>query len=273
MRFSFTACAAVALAAGLLPNAAAASPLVPCAPQIEVAGVRVARVETNGVIVLQDGRAVHLEGIRLPAGSADHAPAFLAEQATQTLSGLVAGRMVTLAARPPKEDRYGRLRAQVFLANVAEGSWLQAAMLAKGLARVEIAPDRRECAALLELAEGQARRQKLGIWGQQSYAVRTPEEAVSDAGTFQVVEGRIVAVGEDRGRVDLMFGRDPHRALIAVIAHDDLKAFRQSGIDPFSYATRLVRLRGWVEWRNRPVIEVDVPESIEVLSDPAHPVQ
>jgi micrococcal nuclease len=265
MRLLVTACAA--FGAALVPLGAdlAASPLVPCAPQIEVSGVRVARVEANGVIVLEDGRAVHLEGIRLPAGPSDHAPTFLADQATRELSGLATGRLVTLAARPPKEDRYGRLRAQVFIANTPEGAWLQAAMLAKGLARVEVAPDRRECAAPLDSAEDNARMRKLAIWGQPAYSVRSPEQIAGDAGTFQLVEGQIVAVDEIGGQVYLEFGHDPHRAPAAAIAHDDLKAFRQSGIDPFSYASKRVRLRGWVERRERPVIEIAVPEAIEVL--------
>ena len=49
-----------------------------CAPTIEASDVQVTRVEKNGVLVLVDGRAVHLEGILLPQGDKDHAPDFLA---------------------------------------------------------------------------------------------------------------------------------------------------------------------------------------------------
>ena len=79
------------------PPAWAAALPTTCAPTIEASGVPVMRVEKNGVLVLVDGRAVHLEGLLLPQGAKDHAPDFLAEQAVSTLSDLSRGRTVSLA--------------------------------------------------------------------------------------------------------------------------------------------------------------------------------
>src|SRR5277367_5681008 len=132
---------ALTMALTPLPAWAAALPTT-CAPTIEASNVQVVRVEKIGVLVLVDGRAVHLEGLLLPQGAKDHAPAFLAEQAVSTLSDLARSRTVSLAVNIPKEDRYGRLRAQVEFPQDNDEPWLQIAMLRRGLAHVDIAPDR-----------------------------------------------------------------------------------------------------------------------------------
>ena len=108
-------CAAVLVLAGLAaaPGASAAD-RPGCAPPVEISAIRVIRVEKNGVLVLHDGRAAKVEGILLPRGRHDHAPSFFAHQAIAALAERTRGHEVTLTARPPKEDRYGRLRAQVF---------------------------------------------------------------------------------------------------------------------------------------------------------------
>jgi len=244
---------------------ALAGTLPACAPPIEASNVRVVRVENNGVLVLEDGRAIKIEGLLLPGGTRDHAPQYLADQAVKTLSDLAEGGIVTLAAQKPKEDRYGRLRAQAFVDNQPDGGWLQEIMLKRGLARVSIAPDRRECAQALYTAEDTARHARSGLWAQSSYAVRTPATLKADTDTFQIVKGTILSAAVKNGRGYLDFGTDWSRDFTAVISPEDMKAFRQAGIDPESYEGKTVRLRGWVESRHRPEIEVAVPEDIEVL--------
>ena len=48
----------------LLPAFAVTVP--DCAGRVEIAHARIIRVEKNGALILNDGRAVMLEGIRLP---------------------------------------------------------------------------------------------------------------------------------------------------------------------------------------------------------------
>ncbi len=237
-----------------------------CAPPVEASGVRVVRVEKNGVLVLEDGRAVKVEGVLLPGGAADHAPQYLSDEAISMLSDLVRGRVVTLAAQRPKEDRYGRLRAQVFVAEDTAQLWLQLEMLHRGLARVSIAPDRRECTSELFAAEDGARRSRNGIWSQPMYTVRTPSAALTgDANTFQVVKGKILSADVRNGRGYLDFGADWRHDFTVTISPDDMKSFREAGVDPQSYEGKTVRVRGWVENLHRPEIAVAGPEDIEVL--------
>lgn len=239
-----------------------------CASIIEASGVRVVRVERNGVLVLTDGRAVHLEGLLLPQGAKDHAPQFLAEQAVSTLSDLTKDRTVTLAVNVPKEDRYGRLRAQVEFPQDSDEPWLQIAMLRRGLARVSIAPDRRECASDLYAAEAEARKNKYGIWAQPYYQVRTPDQLGGTTGTFQIVEGKVENADMRNGRAYLDFGPGERGDFTVTISTDDIENFRDQGVDPRNYAGKTVRVRGFVDQMNGPEIEASSPDAFEVLVGP-----
>jgi endonuclease YncB( thermonuclease family) len=239
-----------------------------CFPAIEIPRAKIVRVERNGVLVLEDGRAARLEGITLPAGASDRAPEFLAEQAIAKLKELATARTLTFAAEAPKEDRYDRLRAQALFADGAGEHWLQRALLLQGLARVSLAPDRGECATELYTAEQQARAEKVGIWSLPAYRVRTPAQLADEVGTFQIVEGTVQSVASGGGRVFLEFGHDPHRDFAVVIAAGDLRTFRSIGVDPFSYQNHAIRVRGWIERVRRLEMEVATPADIEVIEAP-----
>jgi len=237
-----------------------------CLPPVEIAAAKISRVEQNGVLVLADGRAVKIEGLLLPAGSKDHAPQFLHQQAVAELDDLTRGREVRLLARPAKEDRYGRIRAQVIFPDDDSEPWLQAAMLRRGLARVSISPDREECAKELYAAEAEARGKRAGIWASSSYAIRTPESiAPADLGTFQVVQGRVINSAVRGGRGYLNFGRDWRTDFSVTISPDDMKIFRAAVVDPQNYAGLTVRVRGWIDRMNGFEIEAAGPASIEVV--------
>ncbi|HEX3431976.1 MAG TPA: thermonuclease family protein [Rhizomicrobium sp.] len=242
-----------------------------CIPQIEALHAKAVRVEKNGVVVLADGRAARLEGILLPAGASDHAPQFLANQAISALDNLVSDHLVSLAAAAPKEDRYGRIRAQVLAQKNGDEIWLQWVLLHKGLARVAIPPDRNECAEELYAAEAEARRARTGLWSSRAYAVRTPSQTDGDVGTFQIVEGTVTSVSKSAGRVFLDFGSQPDSDFAATISSDDMKRFREIGVDPFAYADQTVRVRGFVERiHDRPEIEVATPAQVEIVQPALH---
>jgi len=181
------------LMAFALPAGGASAATFPeCAGPVELPRAPIMRVErTNDVLVLRDGRAVHLEGIRLPHGQQDHAPPAIAEQAFQILNGMARNQKLVVTAIPPKQDRYDRVRGQVFNVDSAD-PWLQRALLKTGMARADIAPDRTECAAELYAAEGEARAAHLGLWALGAYAVRNPDGLSFDTGTFQIVQGTVL---------------------------------------------------------------------------------
>jgi hypothetical protein len=253
----------------LCAGAAQAATFPACVPPIEVANIPLTQVEPNGMLVTNDGRAVHLEGLLLPGGARDHAPQYLKQQALSALSELTHGHLANLNAKPPKEDRYGRLRAQVFMSDDAKGAWIQMEMLKRGLARVSIMPDRPECAAVLYAAESTARAEHLGIWTLSAYTVRPASDVpLSDLGTFQIVEGKVTSAALRGGRAYLNFGADWKTDFTVTIAPEDMKNFRNHDIYPATfYAGKTLRVRGVVEQLNGPEIEVAAPEQIEMLPE------
>lgn len=259
-----------ALASVMAGLPAQASGLPDCAGAVEVSNLQVLRAEKNGVLVLNDGRAVVAEGLRLPNAAQDRAPGFIGDQAVAELNDLVRGRMVTLTVHIPKEDRYGRIRTQVFFPEDDKEPWLQTAMLRRGLARVAIAPDRTECASELYAAEGEARAKRYGIWASAVYAVRNPGNVGRDIGTFQIVEGKVLNADVKEGRAYLNFGADWRTDFTVTIAPQDMKAFRAANIDPRDYVGKTIRVRGMVQSLNGPEIEIAIPQDVEVLQPPAH---
>jgi hypothetical protein len=264
-------CLLLALAALGDATISAAGVAASCTSDFQRSHARVTAISKNGGLLLADGRAAHLESVLLPAGSLDHAPNSPARMAMSELGHLVSERTIVLATAAPAQDRYGRLRAQIFVRNGPREFWLQLTLLQRGLARVSIAPDRRECARDLYKAEGDARTRKIGIWAERAYGVRTPAQAADAIGTFQIVEGRVVSVTRRGGRVYLDFRVDTTNKFVATISPGDLKAFRQTGVDPFSYAGHTLRVRGWIERHIRPEIEIAIPEDIEMIEDATPP--
>jgi micrococcal nuclease len=255
---------AAILAAIWLPSGAIAAPhFIPdCAGSVEIAHAHVVRVEKNGALILEDGRAVMLEGIRLPG--ADGAPAELSDRALAALREMALAGPVTFTAVPPKEDRYDRIRAQAF-----GDAWFQAALLEKGLARVAISPDRNECAPDLYEAEQDARAKHAGLWASATNAPRPPEampQAMKGASSgFQIVDGWVTRVGKSDGRVFIDFGSDGRQVFSAVIEAEDRRAFR--GFDLDGLEAHHIRIRGMVQdQRGRPQIELSNPSQIEVLN-------
>jgi endonuclease YncB( thermonuclease family) len=249
------------LAGVCLAMPAFAASLPACAGGVEIAGARTVRVEQNGVLVLSDGRALLLEGIRLPMGAADHAPGRLADEARATVLSLAREGVLTATAIPPKEDRYDRVRVQGF----AGSNWLQRTLLEQGLARVAIAPDRTECAAALYGFEAMARRARRGLWAFPVYRVRTDrDDWRPDVGSFQVIEGQVKRVTDRDGVFLLDFGNDGRSGLLAKVAGADRRNFRGGILDGLS--GRRVRVRGVVQNSNgRPMLVLSNPAQIEVL--------
>ncbi|HEY0283336.1 MAG TPA: thermonuclease family protein [Rhizomicrobium sp.] len=234
----------------------------PCAGEVEIGDAPVVRVEHNDVLILRDGRALHLEGVRLPHAARDRAPQAVEDQTYDALNALAKNQDVMAHAVWPKQDRYDRVRAQVFTKN---GTWLQTELLRRGLARVEIAPDRGECYRELYDAEGVARAARLGLWSLPAYAIRTPETLKADVGTFQIVFGKVLSADKRDGRVFLNFGPDWKTDFTVTISPDDMKTFRRMGVDPLDYQDKLIRVRGIVQWFNGPEIEIGNPKQIELL--------
>jgi endonuclease YncB( thermonuclease family) len=211
---------------------------------------------------------VRLAGIEIP--ELPQVPAARASlqspDATTSLAELVEGRALCLMLFDRRRDRYGRLLAQVYR---DDGLWIQGELLRRGLARVQVTPDTRPLAFELLRIERQAREAGEGLWRYARYRVRSPSEAGRFLGSFQVVEGKVLDATRRQDRWYLNFGEDWRSDFTVTIPAQALPDFTSIGLQPFALKGRVIRVRGWVESLNGPMIEAIVPEQIEIVDGPA----
>lgn len=249
-----------------------ASPIAFAACEVRKQTARAVVAVLDGeTIKLDDGREVKLIGVLAPApppGLAPDAAWEPAEASRKALSDLLTAKSVRIAAAGRQKDRYGRQLAHVFLADGKKDLWIGEWLVEQGHARVASSPDSRTCIADLIVAEANARRGKRGLWAHAAYQIREAgkaHELVDFVQSYQIVEGRVREVQERKRRVYLDFGEDWSKDLTAIVSGRDRKRFEAAGIDLLKLKGRRVRLRGWVERWNGPLIRLSHPEQLEIL--------
>jgi len=117
--------------------------------------------------------------------------------------------------------------------------------------------------------EAEARAARRGLWRSWAYRIQDAQD-VKRLGrlthTYQLVEGTVHAVGEGRKLIYVNFAEDWRSDFTITIVRKDLAAFEAAGLDLARLAGRKVRVRGWVEWWNGPMIAATHPAQIEVLA-------
>lgn len=222
---------------------------------------------------LEDGSTARLTGVippPVPGWWKHEKPWPLAEAALQSVRKLVEGGKVELrrAENEHEKDRHGRLLAQVYLLRGQEKIWVQAHLLDQGLALANSFSQHRLCARALQEREAAARRAGRGLWRSKSFAVLDAADVRSISkrrGRFQIVEGRVQSVGVTGKWTFINFSRDWKRDFTVAIRARDRRAFKQSDVPLDRLEGRRVRVRGWIERWNGPVIKASHPEQIELL--------
>ena len=252
-RAAIPLCAIMLVAAAVGPAIAAG-----CAFEPQGEG-RVAAVVDARSFRLEDGREVRLAGIEPAAGEKTNA------NRAAALAAIVAGREVTLSGEDDAPDRYGRQPALVFLA--PSGDLVQGLLLAQGEALVSTTVTDKDCAAVLTAAEAEARQAKRGTWADPAAIKNTesPGDILAGIGRFTVVEGKVLSVRQAGTTTYLNFGRNWTRDFAVTISRRVLPSFEAAGISLKSLENRRIRVRGWVEARGGPRIEVLRVGQIELL--------
>src|SRR5690606_2171879 len=127
-----------------------------------------------------------------------------------------------------------------------------------------------ECQQELLTAERQARDAGVGLWGHAAYQLRRADrtrELLRFRSTFQLVEGEVRSAADVRGQIYLNFGDNWRDDFTVTVRPAHKAAFDEAKFDFKALEHRRVRVRGWVDRRSGPLIEVFHPSQIELLAD------
>lgn len=242
--------------------------------------VRITRVVDGDTVELESGPDVRFVGTqapKLPLGRAHVEEWPFAQQSKAELEALVfppdhgeGPRSAQLYYGGRRTDRHNRRLAHLVLDDGDEGPvWLQGAMVLAGLARVYTFADNRSLIPDLLQREQRARLAQRGIWAHSFYNVRQADdpELLELTNHFELVEGTVLNVAAHRARWYLNFGETWREDFTITIDREHDPVFEDSGFDLSQLSGAGIRVRGWIVEDGGPMVRVDHPEAIEVLSN------
>jgi micrococcal nuclease len=185
------------------------------------------------------------------------APAAVAEVTDRLEIRLADGRMARLAGLDPADPRRGdpqtAAAARRFLSDHLTGQNVTLVIFSPK-------PDR------WGRAEAKAREAGLGLWNDPDYSILDAtdvEELAQQDGRFVIVEGVVRRVGTGRARFYLDFGG--RGGFTVVVARKSQNAFQAAGASLTGLAGEKIRVRGVLDDRFGPRLEITEPPMLERL--------
>lgn len=228
----------------------------------------VVRVIDSETVLLDDREEVRLIGALAPR-SPDLDPGAQPwppeEAAIAALQSLVQGRSVSLATSGRERDRYGRRLAHLFVDNDGERMWVQGELLGSGHARAYGLPGSYTCMRELLAHEQVAREANIGLWANAAYAVRSARatgDLMRRRNSYEIVAGTVTKVTTTKSRTYVNFGPDWRRDFTAGIETRVLRANPEWAKTLASLEGRRVEVRGWIQYRNGPYVDIEDPSQI-----------
>lgn len=230
----------------------------------------VANIDERLEITLKDGRTLRLAGLEPPRPTPD-APDF--DTAARDALAVRSGGQIAFVPLAKMPDRWGRLPAFVFFDSPVPGAAPVSAadvLLAGGFARFMPEPEARPCRSAFLAAEAKARAARLGLWRDPFYAIlaAADREAFAErAATNVIVEARLVGVDKGPLRTNLQFAPRWERGFSVTILKRNVKIFEQAGFDFHALIGRWLRVRGLLDLRFGPQIEISSADEIELIPE------
>lgn len=205
-----------------------------CQATASTESIQLARVIDGDTVELADGRRVRLVGIDTPEiGYRGEPSEPFAEAARDRLRELVAAGEVRMQMGTETKDRYGRTLGHLF---AADGSNLEARLLAEGLGFALAMPPNLALWSCQQAAEAVARQLGLGLWSADPIM---PVRQLR-AGGFALLRGRITGI--DRAGEQLLIELD---GPLVLRLHDADRAYFADQY-PEVWHGREIEVRGWV---------------------------
>ncbi len=214
----------------------------------------IADIAERGEIRFASGSRALLGSVRWPDEPA-------AEDAARAWLGARIGRPLAVSERGGA-DRWGRARVDA-VADEAED--LAGGLVAAGLAAVDAGEGDALCRPALLQVEARARASGLGLWARPVLSAPDGLALRARAGRFVVAEGRLLHVGVRPARTYLDFVSRGADGLTVTVSKRTWRRMLEHGLSAAGLTRKNVRVRGIVEVRRGPVIEIAAPELIEVL--------
>jgi endonuclease YncB( thermonuclease family) len=205
---------------------------------------------------LDDGREVRLAAIEIPFAKMEEAA---------ILAAVSEGRKVRLEGPEDGPDRYGRQTA--FVHTDGTGTSLQAELLGRGAALYDGSVTEAGCARELRAAEAAARNGRLGLWADPT-AIKNaekPDDIAAAVGQFAVIEGKAQSVRQSGTTFYVNFGRRWTEGFAATISRRMIAPMEAAGMAPKALEGRRIRVRGVVERRIGPRIDIVRVGQIELV--------
>ncbi len=222
----------------------------------------VTEIIKSDLIKLDNQKIYRLDNIRIPVHYDAHALDYLDENVLNKRVGIFSSRRTV-------QGRRDRLGNTVVHAVLDDGTWIQADLVKRGLSWAYSTETNRDLAQPLYKLENSARLAKLGFWADPAYAVRDKTTVQGKQNSFQVVEDTVLNIGSNSGRYFLNFDAS-YKTDFTIEASGDLlnDKFIVDGklIPPDRWRGLRVRIHGWVENKNGPMIELTHPEQIEIIA-------
>lgn len=228
-----------------------------------VATGTVQKILQADMILLDDNKRYKLDNIRVPAE--------YSQQAMDLLNNTLLNKTINLYTTREKTagtDRYGVPLVQVVRAD--SGAWIQADLISQGTAWAFSSESSRPMARPLQRYETAARNSRQGFWSNPSYAIKTSANVQDHINGFQIVEGKILGVKTKNKTTYLNFAQDWKKDFTIELSKKAAQLFRadrRQTFDPALWTGKVVRIRGWVDSKNGPMVELTHPEQMEILKE------
>ena len=228
--------------------------------------VKVTQVIDGNTFIVNNTQTVHLPALYIPSPNATEAGIYR-QAAKKFLEDTILNR--NIAIYQVRDQERGQFNALGHIEGYAvreDGLFIQEEMIAQGMAFAYPSQTHFETADKLYKAEENARANRLGLWSDDQWAIKTDQQAkLMKEDKFAIVEGVIKQVASRNNVIYLNFERDWRKDFTISIDSQKRRDFSKYGYNLMQMNGQAVRVRGWMRDYNGPMIEIFHPSQLELL--------